>query len=57
MTDKNPHDTGKPAIQGGTGYQLGYVNLNASGDDVEMKTCTKKDCATADQLTATITVE
>ena len=57
MTDKNPHDTGKPAIQGGTSYQLGYVNLNASGNDVEMKTCTKKDCATADQLTATITVE
>ena len=57
MTDKNPHDTGKPAIQGGTGYQLGYVNLNASGDDVEMKTCTKKNCATADQLTHIISVE
>ena len=57
MTDKNPYNVADPAIQNGTSFQLGYVNLNASGDDVEMKTCTKKDCATADQLTHIISVE
>ena len=57
MTDKNPYDASKNAVKAGTTYEVGYVNLNASGTNVEIKTCVKTDCAEADQMTATVSVE
>ena len=57
MTDKNTYDTTKNAIKSGTGFEVGYVNLSASGTTITIKTCTKTGCATADQMTATVSVE
>ena len=57
MTDKNPYDSSKAAVKSGTGYEVGYVNLDVSGTNVIVKTCTKTGCAAADQMTATISVE
>ena len=57
MTDKNPYDTTKNAIKSGSSHELGYVSLNASGTTVEVKTCTKTGCATADKMTAAISVD
>ena len=57
MTDKNPYDTTKSAIKSGSSHELGYVSLNASGTTVEIKTCTKTGCATADKMTASVSVE
>ena len=57
MTDKNPYDTTKSAIKSGSSHELGYVSLNASGTTVEIKTCTKTGCATADKMTSSVSVE
>ena len=58
LTDKNPHDTTKEAVKKGTTYEVGYVNITAkTTTTVEIKTCTKTGCATADKLTATVSVE
>ena len=57
MTDKNTYDTTKNAIKSGTGFEVGYVNLSASGTTITIKTCTKTGCASADQMTATVSVE
>ena len=57
MTDKNPYDTTKSAIKSGSSHELGFVSLNASGTTVEIKTCTKAGCATADKMTSSVSVE
>ena len=57
MTDKNTYDMTKNAIKSGTGFEVGYVNLSASGTTITIKTCTKTGCASADQMTATVSVE
>ena len=57
MTDKNTYDMTKNAIKSGTGFEVGYVNLNASGTTITIKTCTKTGCASADQMTASVSVE
>ena len=57
MTDKNPYDTSNNAVKSATNFVAGQVSLNASGSNVEVKTCTKSGCASADQLTATVTVD
>ena len=57
MTDKNPYDTSNNAVKSASNFVAGQVSLNASGDNVEIKTCTKSGCASADQLTATVSVD
>ena len=58
LTDKNPHDTTKEAVKEGTSFELGYVNIKATGtQEVTVKTCTKSACGSDDQLTATISTE
>ena len=58
MTDKNPYDAANNAIKSGTGYVVGQVSITATNTTtVGVKTCIKTGCATADQMTATISTE
>jgi type IV pilus assembly protein PilA len=58
MTDKNPYNTADNAIKSGTGFVVGQVSINATNTTtVGVKTCTKTGCATADQMTASISTE
>ena len=58
MTDKNPYETANAAIVSSTAYKTGQVSITATNaTTVTVKTCTKTGCATADQMTATITVD
>ena len=58
MTDKNPYDSANNAIKSGTGYVVGQVSITATNaTTVGLKTCIKTGCATADQMTATISTE
>ena len=58
MTDKNPYDSANNAIKSGTGYVVGQVSITATNaTTVGIKTCTKTGCATADQMTATVSTE
>ena len=56
MTDKNPYDTSINALHNSSTYTLGMVGVNASGTNVTVRTCVKKGCAAADQLSDTIPV-
>ena len=58
MTDKNPYDSANNAIKSGTGFVVGQVSITATNTTtVGIKTCTKTNCATADQMTATVSTE
>ncbi|SVC61826.1 uncharacterized protein METZ01_LOCUS314680 [marine metagenome] len=57
MTDKNPYSTTNNAIRSSTAFNEGYVSLSASGTTITVNTCTKTGCATADQMTATVSTE
>ena len=58
MTDMNPYETANKAIVSSTSYKAGQVSITATNaTTVTVKTCTKSGCATADQMTATITVD
>ena len=57
MTDKNPYDASNNAVKSSSSFVVGQVSLNASGSNVEVKTCTKTGCASADQMTATVSVD
>ena len=58
MTDKNPYDTANNAIKSGTGFVVGQVSITATNaTTVGIKTCTKSGCASADQLTASISTD
>ena len=57
FTDKNPWEGAEWSIKSGSSFKEGQVSLSASGQVITLKTCTKKGCATADQLTDTVTVE
>ena len=58
MTDKNPYDSANNAIKSGTGYVVGQVSITATNTTtVGIKTCIKTGCATADQMTATVSTE
>ena len=58
MTDKNPYETANAAIVSSTAYKTGQVSITATNaTTVTVKTCTKTGCATADQMTATISTE
>ena len=57
MTDKNPYNTSANAVVSSSSFVAGQVSISASGDTVTVKTCTKTGCASADQLTATVSVD
>ena len=57
MTDKNPYSTADNAVKSSSQFVAGQVSVSASGSDVLIKTCTKTQCASADQLSATIKVD
>ena len=57
MTDKNPYNTSANAVASSTGFVAGQVSVSASGSTLTVKTCTKTGCASADQLTATVSVD
>ena len=57
MTDKNPYSTSANAVRSSSSYDAGYVSLNPSGSNIEVKTCTKTGCDSADKLSATISVD
>ena len=57
MTDKNPYSMANNAIRSSSAFNEGYVSLSSSGSTVTVNTCTKTGCATADKMTATISVE
>jgi type IV pilus assembly protein PilA len=58
LTDKNPYLMANNAIRSSTAFNEGYVSVSASSTtSVLINTCTKTGCATADKMTATITVD
>ncbi len=57
MTDKNPYSTANNAIRSSSSFNEGYVSLSSSGTTITVNTCTKTGCATADKMTATISVD
>ncbi len=57
MTDKNPYNTSSNAVASSSSFVAGQVSVSSSGSNVSVKTCTKTGCASADQLTATISVD
>ena len=57
MTDKNPYDASNNAVKSSSSFVVGQVSLSSSGTTLTVKTCTKTGCASADQMTATISVE
>nr|WP_320412540.1 type II secretion system protein [Candidatus Pelagibacter bacterium] len=58
FTDKNPYVTANFAVKkGGSANVAGQTSISASGQNIYLKTCTKTGCASADQITDTVTVE
>ena len=57
MTDKNPYNSADNAVKSSSSYVVGQVSLSSSGSTLTIKTCTKTGCASADQMTATVSVD
>ena len=57
MTDKNPYDSSNNAVKSSSSFVVGQVSLSSSGTTLTVKTCTKTGCASADQMSASISVE
>lgn len=57
LSDKNPYNTANASIVSSTASVPGQVSLSASRTTVTVNTCTKTGCATADKMTAAITVD
>jgi len=57
FTDKNPWEGAEWGVKSSSSFVVGQVSLSASGQVITLKTCTKTGCASADQLTDTVTVE
>ena len=57
MTDKNPYNAADNAVKSSGSYVVGQVSLSSSGSTLTIKTCTKTGCASADQMTATVSVD
>ena len=57
MTDKNPYNTSSNAVASSSSFVAGQVSVSSSGSTLTVKTCTKTGCASADQLTATVSVD
>jgi len=57
FSDKNPYVGANWGVQTNTAFVAGQTSLSASGQTITIKTCTKTGCASADQITDTVTVE
>ena len=57
MTDKNPFNVTNNAVRSSGSFEVGYVSLSSSGTTVTVKTCVATNCATADKMEATISVD
>ena len=57
MTDKNPYNASDNAVKSSSSFVVGQVSLSSSGSTLTIKTCTKTGCASADQMTATVSVD
>ena len=57
MTDKNPYNASDNPVKSSGSYVVGQVSLSSSGSTLTIKTCTKTGCASADQMTATVSVD
>ena len=58
MTDKNPYSAANNAIRSSTAFNEGYVSLSATNTTtIQVNTCTKTLCASADRMTATISTD
>jgi hypothetical protein len=59
LTDKNPHSQAVESVKGGTTFELGYVNIDATTvKTVTVKTCIKDACdVAANQMTTVVSTE
>ena len=57
FSDKNPYVGANWGVQASSAFVAGQTSLSASGQTITLKTCTKTGCASADQITDTVTVE
>ena len=57
FNDKNPYDTANFAVKRGGSYTVGQITIGANPTTLTLYTCTKTGCATADKITATITID
>ena len=58
LNEKNPYNTSESAVKSGTGFVAGQVSLNAkNATTIDVKTCTKTGCDTADKMTGSISIE
>ena len=62
MKDKNPYMTANKALRLSPSYtndaDAGYINLDVSGANIRVKSCSKKPCSTtANRQESTVTVE
>ena len=57
FNDKNPYDTANFAVKRGGSYTVGQITIGANPTTLTLYTCTKTDCAAADKLTTTITID
>ena len=57
FSDKNPYVGANWGVQASSSFVAGQTSLSASGQTITIKTCTKTGCASADQITDTVTVE
>ena len=58
MTDKNPYEIANAAVVSSTAFKAGQVSITATNaTTVGLKTCIKTGCATADQMSATVSTE
>jgi hypothetical protein len=57
LSDKNPYVTANWGVKSSSSFVAGQTSLSASGQTITIKTCTKTGCASADQITDTVTVE
>ena len=62
MKDKNPYITANNAVRSSSSNtsdtDVGYISLNASGANINIKSCHKTGCSTAaNQQSSTVTVE
>ena len=57
FSDKNPYVGADWGVKAASGFVAGQTSLSASGQTITIKTCTKTGCASADQITDTVTVE
>ena len=56
--NKNPYSTANEAIRSSTAFNEGYISLSATNTTtIQVNTCTKTGCVSADRMTATISTD